>query len=527
MRSKKVVTVIPERKASIKNDVNFQIKKRRVAGYARVSTELEQQQNSYQSQLDYYTAYITSRPDWEFVGMYSDEGITGTSIKKRDGFNRMIEDALRGKIDLIITKSVSRFARNTVDSLSTVRKLKAAGVEIYFEKENIYTMDQKGELMITIMSSLAQEESRSISENTTWGQRKRMADGHGCLGFSRFMGYDRGPNGEFVINEEQAEIVRRIFNEYLGGKSTAQVAKSLTDDGIKTVTGKDKWNTSTILSMLKNEKYKGDCLMQKFYIDNYLTKKLVKNDGELQQYYVKDHHEPIVSEEVFDQVQKKLQKGNNKKRQSGVRDFSSMVVCGDCGAFYGSKVWHSNDKYKKIIYRCNAKYEGDKCSTPAVDEERLQEIFVEAINTLTEEKVKIVESLKQMMEIKLDTEGFATALKNAALDLQKAEEDYRAIIDKQKIAPADFAEYESQIKKAGTAYDTAKEQYEKLLEADRKRTREAFAFENCINALESIEGSLVEYDSNIMKQTVEKIRIYSDKTAIVEFMSGIEVKVEI
>lgn len=527
MRSKKVVTVIPERKATIKSDVNFQIKKRRVAGYARVSTELEQQQNSYQSQLDYYTAYITSRPDWEFVGMYSDEGITGTSIKKREGFNRMVDDALNGKIDLIITKSVSRFARNTVDSLSTVRKLKAAGVEIYFEKENIYTMDQKGELMITIMSSLAQEESRSISENTTWGQRKRMADGHGCLGFSRFMGYDRGPNGEFVINEEQAKIVKRIFSEYLGGKNAVQVAKGLTQDGIKTVTGKDKWDSSTILSMLKNEKYKGDCLMQKFYIDNYLTKKLVKNDGELQQYYVKDHHDPIVSEEVFDAVQRKLQKGSKKKRQSGARDFSSMVVCGDCGAFYGSKVWHSNDKYKKIIYRCNAKYEGDKCSTPAVDEERLKEIFVEAINTLTDEKKKIVESLKRMMEIKLDEEGFATALKDAALVLQKAEDDYRAIIDKQKVAPTDFAEYETQIKKAGTDYDAAKEQYEVLLEADRKRIREAFAFENCIKALESIEGSLAEYDYNIMKQTVEKIRVYSDKTVIVEFVSGIEVKVEI
>ena len=179
MQGSRVVTIIPQRKKAKMDPAGQEIRKRRVAGYARVSTEQEQQQNSYQTQLDYYTAYINARPDWEFAGMYSDEGITGTSTKRREGFNRMVEDALAGKIDLIVTKSVSRFARNTVDSLSTVRKLKDAGVEVYFEKENIYTLDQKGELLITIMSSLAQEESRSISENTTWGQRKRMADGHG------------------------------------------------------------------------------------------------------------------------------------------------------------------------------------------------------------------------------------------------------------------------------------------------------------------------------------------------------------
>ncbi len=527
MRSKKVVTVIPEKRQSIKSSADFQVKKRRVAGYARVSTELEQQQNSYQTQLDYYTTYISSRPDWEFVGMYSDEGVTGTSTKKRDGFNRMVEDALNGKIDLIVTKSVSRFARNTVDSLSTVRKLKAAGVEIYFEKENIFTMDQKGELMITIMSSLAQEESRSISENTTWGQRKRMADGHGCVGFSQFMGYDRGPEGEFVINEEQAKIVRRIFNEYLGGKNTAQIAKGLTADGIKTVTGRDKWNTSTILSMLKNEKYKGDCLMQKFYIDNFLTKKLVKNKGELQQYYVKDHHDPIVSEEVYDAVQKKLKHSSKKKKQSGARDFSSLIVCGDCGAFYGSKVWHSNDKYKKVIYRCNAKYDGEKCKTPAVDEERLKELYVDAMNVLIEDKDDIIENLKVMLEMKSDDEGFATALRTAALELQKAEDAYRAIIDKQKTSPVDFEEYEKQIKVAGIQYDEAKERYELLIEKNRTRTREAYELERFIEGFEALDGTVFEYDYDLMMRTVSRIKVFEDKSIVFEFICGTEIELEI
>ena len=527
MKSKKVVTVIPEKRASIKANAEFQIKKRRVAGYARVSTELEQQQNSYQTQLDYYTTYISSRPDWEFVGMYSDEGITGTSTKKRDGFNRMVDDALNGKIDLIITKSVSRFARNTVDSLSTVRKLKAAGVEIYFEKENIFTMDQKGELMITIMSSLAQEESRSISENTTWGQRKRMADGHGCLGFSQFMGYDRGPDGEFVINEEQAKIVRRIFDEYLGGKNTSQIARGLTEDGIKTVTGRDKWNTSTIISMLKNEKYKGDCLMQKFYIDNFLTKKLVKNKGELQQYYVENHHDPIVTKEVFDEVQKKLERNSKRKKQSGARDFSSLVVCGDCGAFYGSKIWHSNDKYKKIVYRCNAKYDGEKCTTPAIDEERLKELFVEAINIVVKDKDEIIDNLNVMLELKKDDERFAITVRDAAVRLQAAEDDYRAIIDKQKIAPVEFEIYEKQIKDAGKEYDEAKERYDLLVEENNRRTRDIYDIERFIDGFKAIDGVVKEYDYDLMIRTVSKVKVFRDKSIIFEFINGTEISLEV
>lgn len=247
--------------------------KRRVAGYARVSTETEDQQTSYAAQCDYYTNYIQSRSDWEFVSLYSDEGISATSTKHREGFNRMIEDALAGKIDLIITKSVSRFARNTVDSLSTIRKLKENGTECYFEKENIWTFDSKGELLITIMSSLAQEESRSISENCTWGMRKRFADGKVSVPFGRFLGYDRGENGNLVINEEQAKIVRKIYGLFLQGKSSYVIAKQLTAEGIPTPGGKKVWGKAVVQSILTNEKYKGDALLQKVYTTDFLTKK--------------------------------------------------------------------------------------------------------------------------------------------------------------------------------------------------------------------------------------------------------------
>ncbi len=212
--------------------------KRKTAGYARVSTDMEEQLTSYDAQGEYYTNYIKARDDWEFVAVYADEGISGCNTKKRDGFNTMIDDALAGKIDLIITKSVSRFARNTVYSLTTKRKLKENGVEVYFEKENIRTFDSKGELLLTIMSSLAQEESRSISENTTWGKRKCAADGKVSVPFGRFLGYDRGENGELVVNEEQAKIVRRIYGLFLKGRSTSSIARQLTEEGVPTPGGK-------------------------------------------------------------------------------------------------------------------------------------------------------------------------------------------------------------------------------------------------------------------------------------------------
>ena len=341
-------------------------KKRRVAGYARVSTDHEDQTTSYEAQVDYYTNYIKSRDDWEFVAIYTDEGISATNTKKREGFKAMIADALAGKIDLIVTKSVSRFARNTVDSLTTVRKLKDEGIEIYFEKENIWTLDSKGELLITIMSSLAQEESRSISENVTWGQRKRMADGKVSFAYSRFLGLDKDKEtGKIVVNPEQAETVRLIFQLFLEGMTPHSIAVELTSRGIKTPGGKDVWNQQTVRRMLSNEKYKGDALLQKEFTVDFLQKKMKKNEGEVPQYYVEGNHEAIISPAVFDMVQAELAKRTKGgTRYSGVSIFSNKIKCADCGGWYGSKVWHSTDRYRKVIYRCNRKYNGEKCQTP-------------------------------------------------------------------------------------------------------------------------------------------------------------------
>ena len=364
-------------------------KKRKVAGYARVSTDMEDQQTSYAAQCDYYTTYIQSREDWEFVGLYSDEGISATSTRRREGFNKMVEDALDGKIDLIITKSVSRFARNTVDSLSTIRRLKEKGTECYFEKENIWTFDARGELLITIMSSLAQEESRSISENCTWGMRKRFADGKVTVPFGRFLGYDRGEDGNLVVNQGQAMTVRKIYGLFLQGRSPHQIAKLLTEQGIPTPGGKKVWGKSVVESILTNEKYKGDALLQKVYTIDFLSKKKKKNEGEVPQYYVEGSHEAIIAPEVFDNVQALMQsREKGDRRHSSMNIFSGKIRCGDCGSWYGSKVWHSNDKYRKVVWQCNHKFDGGKkCNTPHLEEEAIKELFIKALNLINEKDI--------------------------------------------------------------------------------------------------------------------------------------------
>lgn len=353
---------------------------KRVAGYARVSTDMEEQAGSYAAQVAYYTSYIQNHEGWELAGIYTDEGISGTSTAKRSGFQTMVKDALAGQIDLIVTKSVSRFARNTVDSLTTVRNLKDAGVEVYFEKENIWTFDSKGELLITIMSSLAQEESRSISENVTWGHRRAFANGRVMVPYSSLLGYKKGEDGNLAVDETQAVIVRRIYADYLSGHAPARIARELTAEGVPTPRGKAKWTTTTIRSILKNEKYKGDALLQKSLTTDFLTKKTKVNEGEVPQYYVTGNHEAIIDPAVWEQVQAETARRKHPSVRSD-HPFAAKIRCGQCGGWFGRKTWHSTSKYARHIWRCNNKYEGNKtrCTTPHVLETQIEESFVASL----------------------------------------------------------------------------------------------------------------------------------------------------
>ena len=439
-------------------------RKKKVAGYARVSTDREEQATSYEAQMTYYKTYIEGHEDWEFVGMYSDEGITATNTKKRDGFNQMVEDALDGKIDLIITKSVSRFARNTVDSLTTIRKLKDKGIEVYFEKENIWTLDAKGELMITIMSSLAQEESRSISENTTWG--------------------------------------------------------------IKSPSGKDRWHISTVKSILTNEKYRGDALLQKQYTTDFLQKKRKNNNGEIPQYYVEEHHEAIIPTAQFDFVQAELARREQNGRYSGVSIFSNKIKCGCCGGWYGSKVWHSTDKYRKIIYRCNRKYGKDTtpCNTPHLSEEEIKKLFLKALNALVEAKEETIENLQELIETVCQIDSLGAEQERLKQELRIIAENLANLIRENSSVALNQTEQAEKEKKLRILHEEKHRRFLELeaLIQEKNDTREILT--NFINKLEDLNGEQTEFREELWGGLVDHIRI-DEKSSTVVFRGGIEITI--
>ena len=326
----KNITVIPARKHR-RTEPGEEKPKLRVAAYCRVSTETEEQATSYETQIDHYTAYINGHPDWTLAGVFADDGISGTNTKKRDEFNRMIDECMAGNIDMIVTKSISRFARNTLDCLKHIRQLKEKNIPVYFEKENINTMDSKGEVLLTIMASLAQQESQSLSQNVKLGLQYRYQQGQIQVNCTRFLGYTKDENKHLVVVPEEAKIVRRIYREYLEGASMLKIARGLEADGILNGAGNAHWHTSNISQILRNEKYIGDALLQKTYTTDFLTKTRVKNQGIVPQYYVENSHEAIIPHEIFMQVQEELvrrrlvHKKKPEREKPGVQQLSLPV----------------------------------------------------------------------------------------------------------------------------------------------------------------------------------------------------------
>lgn len=332
------VQVIKARKQAARCVEDARAAKLKVAAYCRVSTDSDEQETSYAAQCTHYTAFIRSNPDWEPAGLFADEGISGTMAKKRPEFLRMIAACEAGKIDMVVTKSISRFARNTLDCLTYIRKLKALGIAILFEKENINTLDAKGEVLITIMASIAQQESQSISQNVRIGIQYQMQQGRGRLNTSVFMGFKKGDAPDtLAIVPEEAAIVRRIYRQFLEGYSPARICRSLEADGIMTKSGGATWYPSTITGILENEKYSGDVLLQKYFTVDFLTKKVARNTGQLPQYFVENHHAPIIPKPVYYQVQGELMRRGALKNAPAKLRFgreaalSGRLVCGKCG----------------------------------------------------------------------------------------------------------------------------------------------------------------------------------------------------
>lgn len=500
--------------------------KRRTAAYARVSTDSEEQLTSYEAQVDYYTKYIKERADWEFVKVYTDEGISATNTKKRDGFKQMIADALDGKIDLIITKSVSRFARNTVDSLVTVRQLKEKGVEVYFEKENIYTLDSKGELLITIMSSLAQEESRSISENVTWGQRKRMADGKVSLPYGQFLGYEKGEDGLPKIVESEAEIVRMIFRLFIEGKTPSAIAKHLASQGIPSPAGKKTWQVATVKSILTNEKYKGDALLQKGFTVDFLTKKRKVNEGEVPQYYVQNSHPAIIEPEEFDEVQAEIERRKGLGRPSGCNSpFSAKIVCGDCGGFFGSKVWGSNTKYRRVIWRCNEKYKGDKkCKTPHVTEDDVKQRFLLAFNSLKGCREELIANCRLSQSILCDCTEIDAEIEELRREIEVVAELSRKAIYENAHVAVNQDEWSERNNSYLERHRKATERVAELEKLKCERKNKFLILETFIKGIESSPMVLGEFDNKLWAVAVEKVKVMPNGRLVFCFKDGTEVE---
>ena len=501
--------------------------KRRVAAYARVSTEQDEQQNSYEAQMTYYTSYIIGNPDWEFAGIYSDEGISGTSMKKRDGLNRMIADAKDGKIDLVLVKSISRLARNTVDSLSIARELKEYGTEIHFEKEGVHTFDSTCEVVFTIFSSTAQEESRSISDNVTWGVKRNMERGKTHVAYSHFLGYDKGPNGEWVINEKEAKIVRQIYDWFLDYDRTINwIADKLTEQQIPTPAGKKKWYVKTVESILTNEKYKGDALMQKTFTPNFLDHKSVKNNGEKPQYYASNHHPPIIESERFDLVQQEMKRRCKHRRQiSNNSPFTARLVCADCGTFYGHKI-----QRKKQVWYCNHRYEGDKtCETPIIPEEELEVYFQTA---LERELARIAagngpQALSEAEEAKL-AEELVKARDRAEIALQEGLAKFRSEF---------YGSFSGNRDEFNAKYETATTQIESL-KAEVSLAEEAILdnaakkenLRRFTNATKDLDPEMAEYTDDLFIATVKEARASKVKNGMYSityaFTNGDKITVE-
>ena len=380
------VRVIPARQNQKTNEGSRIPAKLRVAAYCRVSTDLEEQESSYEAQVSHYNEMIRKNPDWELADIYADEGLSGTTTEKRENFNRMIQDCEAHKIDMVITKSISRFARNTLDCLQYIRKLKALNIPILFEKENINTMGTSGELLITIMASLAQQESQSISQNVRMGIQYNFQRGKPMLNHNRFLGYTKKKGGNLVIVPEEADVVRGIFRDFLEGLSFGEIISGLEDQGVLTPSGKTKWYHSTIQSMLKNEKYMGDLLLQKSYTKDFLTKERAENQGTFPQYYVKNAHAPIVPREVFMRVQGALLRRENELIIAGKRSRPSVphalhgkLICGLCGQPYCRYTPPSGVTY----WRCKSRItKGEYCASATIPDKEIRRLIINAFNRL-------------------------------------------------------------------------------------------------------------------------------------------------
>ena len=499
--------------------------KQRVAAYCRVSTNREEQLNSYAAQKTYYTQKIEENPDWEMAGVFADEGLSGTSMKKRKEFNRMIAACKRGRIDLILTKSLSRFARNTVDCLEMVRVLKAQGIGVIFEKENINTLTESSEFLITLFSGFAQAESESLSKNVIWGKQKSVEQGNIPFQYKKLLGYRKGVDNQPEIVPEEAETVRRIFERYLEGASLPDIQRELEADGTPTAEGVKGWSRQVIQNILMNERYIGDALLFKTYVTDPISKKVVKNNGDRPMYYIENNHPAIIPKEVFNRTKAEMARRASKRKvmqkhgkteqgkYSAKYALTELLVCGECGSPYKRCTWARNGK-KRIVWRCVSRLEfGTKyChNSPTMDEGRLHRAIVAALNEYGAIRDEVQGSALELAE---RAQGYGKGGGDMATLRQRLDEltaEQALLLDK-VLADMDNPELNAQLKVLAEEKQGILEQLGTLQQEAERQALQASRRQELAEWLAQQPAVLTEYDDGVTRRLVERITVVDTET---------------
>ena len=540
-RAERIVEVIPAT-WSPTDEPAGEIRKLRVAAYCRVSTELEQQQSSYDIQIEYYTRHIMQNPNWIFAGVFADDGRSATNTFRRDDFNQLMDQCLKGKVDMVITKSISRFARNTVDCISWVRKLKEKNVAVYFEKENLNTLDDSTEMILTILSSQAQEESRAISTNVKWGYARKFEKGESTR--QRSYGFRKAPTGEMCIVEEEAAVIRNMARWFLDGDSLERIKHRLEDAGIETTTGKKTWSTGTIYNILTNEKIMGDVLLQKTFTADYLTKRRVKNSGQQKQYYVKNHHEAIIPKAVYYKIQEEiarrssLKKAGTRKGKTAQGVYSSkyaltgIMVCNECGAHYRRTTWAKNGK-KVIVWRCINRLEhGTKrChESPTLKEEVIQEAIMGKLHSLSidQEEENFLNGVKEDILRAAKVVGGACTEE----EIDKTIEELRdQLMDYVGMAAREHGGenwYSDRMRKLGLQISELKKRRESIREQEKIRDEYEYLDQEVSRIICETGGtSGAEFDNIFIRQIVREIRVISKNKLQIQLRTGMMLDVNL
>ena len=511
----------------------------RVAAYCRVSTDEEDQLNSLETQMQYYTSKIAENPNWTMVGIYADEGISGTRADKRDKFMKLMRDCQKGKVDYILTKSTTRFARNTVDSLTWIRKLRAIGIGVYFEEQNLDSSKVENETLIGFFSVMAQSESESISGNVKWGIHKRMKNGTYAVQFN-MLGYKRGEDGEPYIIPEEAEIVRELFNRFLDGASLGQLKTFLENKKVLTRRGKNEWSISVIRGMLSNEKYVGDILYQKTYRADCISKKVKVNRGEMTRYLVSNNHPPIIDRDTFNLVQAELSRrtSKNKKMDSAITEqgkysgkfaLSELLICGSCGSAYrrNSKVAKGKTTY---YWRCVNRVEhGTKyCKDSAgVEEKMLQESICRCLSKMLEDSQEVYSLIQSNLAYAVSGNSAALDMHLIETQMKQVKQDADNMMEKMSKTEGSTELYEKALSELFEQLVALRTQYEQAKAQSEQSESVNAEVQRILNILQNTQISFTEYDDLTVRRLVECIQVCGKEKIIVTLKGGYQAEEEL